>query len=188
MRPSEPSATLVNRRQPAHQVELLEDHADPGAGLAHVAVDAAVLLHRPVEGLITPGAGVDGLQGADRAQQGRLARAGGPDQGDHLALADVQRDPVERRRWPKVLEAFRIDRTAASVMGRSELSRHQACARLRGSAMAPARLHDMRACRGRLSARRPARGRRTQHEDFTSGSNAPISRGFRRTRCPQKRC
>ena len=52
-------------------------------------------LHRRAEGLDLPVAGVDGGKAGDRAQQGRLARAGRADQGDHLAAADAQRDPVQ---------------------------------------------------------------------------------------------
>ena len=76
---------IGEQAQPADQIELLEDEADADARLAHPVVEPAVGLHRLAEGLDPALAGVDGLQAGDGAQQGRLARSGRADQGDHLA-------------------------------------------------------------------------------------------------------
>ena len=72
------------------EVELLEDHADPRAQLVDVGVGVGDLVALD-EDLALGGR----LQHVDAAQQGRLARSGGADHADDLALLDVEVDALE---------------------------------------------------------------------------------------------
>jgi hypothetical protein len=69
------------------QQEVLEHHADPPP------------IGRQVGDILAAdqdGAGIGLLQPGDDPKQGRLARAGGSEQGEELALLDPQIDPVDR--------------------------------------------------------------------------------------------
>ena len=99
----QPEADIGENRQPRHQIELLEDDADPHAQLLRRAGDAAAALHGLTEqddlagpaGVLSPvpalpfgpcrRCSVDRNQPGDGADQGRLAAAGGADQRHHLA-------------------------------------------------------------------------------------------------------
>jgi hypothetical protein len=84
-----------HRPRSPRQVELLEHHADAHASAAHVVRDPAGPLHHRPAGLNRAIAAVEHGQAVDSAQQRRLAGARWPDQTDHLAPGDAQRDPVE---------------------------------------------------------------------------------------------
>ena len=85
------------------QIEVLEDHADL---LAHLAQMRLGIGHQAVAVAAQPqqlaahldGAGFVALQGHQQAQDGRLARAAGADDGDLLALGDVEVEVVEHIR------------------------------------------------------------------------------------------
>src|SRR5262249_18894260 len=74
-----------------HQVELLKDHADVSADLAHVVVrrggDVDAVQHDP------PGAWLD--KSVDAPQQCALARAAEPDEDHELTVANIERDAVQ---------------------------------------------------------------------------------------------
>ena len=72
------------------QIELLEHHADMAAQLAQIGVRAADL-----DAVGDDGAGLIGLQPVDAAEQRALAGAGAADDGDHVALGDVERDALQ---------------------------------------------------------------------------------------------
>ena len=73
------------------EVEGLEDYVDLGPQ----AGQFAPFLGQPLA-VDLDGALLDRLEAVDGAAQGRLARAGGPDDGDDLAGEDVEGDVVER--------------------------------------------------------------------------------------------
>jgi hypothetical protein len=75
-----------------HQVELLEDHGAVGAP----GQQRAPLQGRDVGAVTQDAAGAGLQQAVHQAQQGRLAGAGASDDADHLALGDLQADPVDR--------------------------------------------------------------------------------------------
>src|SRR5262249_39208138 len=104
-------ADIGEDRQPRHQIELLEDDADPDPQLLGAAHDAAVALNRPTEDGYRAGA-IVGLGRAlygDRARQRPdrrgFAGGGGADQRHHFALADREADLVEHAHT--ALERFR---------------------------------------------------------------------------------
>src|SRR5690606_23308159 len=81
---------VVEDRQVAEEVEMLEDHADVAPG--GVDVDVGV-------GHVVPG-GVDGagggrLEQVDAAQERGLARTGGADEAHHFAFGDVEVDAAQ---------------------------------------------------------------------------------------------
>ncbi len=85
------------------QIEVLEDHADLLAHLAQMRLGVghqAIALAAQAQQLAAhlDGAGFVALQGHEQAQDGRLARAAGPDDGDLLALGDVEVEIVEHTR------------------------------------------------------------------------------------------
>lgn len=79
------------------QVEVLEHHADPAAGLAQLAPGPVLAAGErgEVEAVHGDGAGAGPLQHVDAADEGGLAGAAGADDAVDLALADVQVDAVE---------------------------------------------------------------------------------------------
>jgi len=82
------------------QVEPLEDHADlatlRGDGLPRQMVKPAGALLVAQQLAVDPdAAAVDSLQLVDAAQERRLTGAGGSQQADHLALADIEVDALE---------------------------------------------------------------------------------------------
>jgi hypothetical protein len=87
---------VAEQAQAADQVELLEDHAELLARLAHRARDAAVFLHCLAEHADLAGTGVDRLQAGNGAQQGGLAGSRRTDQGDHLSGGHRNGHAIER--------------------------------------------------------------------------------------------
>jgi hypothetical protein len=63
--------------------------------------EAAVPLHADAEDVDLAVSGLDRLEAGDGAQQGRLARSGGTDQGDHLSGRDGHADAVQRLAGPE---------------------------------------------------------------------------------------
>src|SRR5215475_4099721 len=92
----QPEADIGEDRQSRHQVELLEDDADPNPQFLGAPRDAAVALYRAAE--YGDGAGarlrggserfVDGDQARQRANERRFARAGCSDERHYLAAID----------------------------------------------------------------------------------------------------
>ena len=95
-----PRALLAQRVgdvvEDAHRerVGLLEDHADPAAQLGHLHRVDVLAVERDAAAADRGRGDLD--QPVERAQQRRLAAAGGADQRQHLALADRQRHLVDR--------------------------------------------------------------------------------------------
>ena len=98
--PSRPRQHVGQHRQPRHQIELLEDHADVGAQPGCRARDAPVLLHRLAQDADAAGGAVafasaqpvDRDEAGDGPDQGGLAGPGGADQGHHLAAGNREAD------------------------------------------------------------------------------------------------
>jgi len=79
----------LQRRLELVEVELLRHHAEQRQRAL------AVALHAVPEHLDPAGAGVD--QGGGDADQGRLARAVRPQQGEEIAFGDLELDALQRR-------------------------------------------------------------------------------------------
>ena len=99
---------VFQRRHVREQVEALEHHADvlalEGDFLLPQLVQLVATLPVPDEHAVdVQPPGVDLLEVVDAAQQRRLARAGRPDQAEHLALLHLEVDAVEH---PQAAEAL----------------------------------------------------------------------------------
>jgi len=107
----QPEADVGEDRQSRHQIELLEDDADPNPQFLGAARDAAVALYRPAEygdgagARLRGGCLVDGDQARQRANERRFAGAGCSDERHHLAAIDREAHVVEHAR--AALERFR---------------------------------------------------------------------------------
>ena len=83
------------------QVELLEDHSHPAAlpldvGIGHRPQVTAVSLEAEQVAVEVHRSSVDGLEQVDAPDQRGLARAGGPEDRDHLGLLHPQVDAAQR--------------------------------------------------------------------------------------------
>jgi membrane peptidoglycan carboxypeptidase len=99
---------VLGRRAVGHEVEGLEDEPD----LLGAQLGAPGLLHR--SGVVAVEVVVAGRRSVEQAQQvehGRLARAGGADDGDVLAVVDAQVDRFEGldRRGPRIGHADAVE-------------------------------------------------------------------------------
>jgi hypothetical protein len=86
---TEPEGDVVERAEAGEEQVVLEHHADGAFGGGDEDVGRGVVEHRAVE---LDAAVVEGLEAGDDAQGGGLAGAVGPEQGDHLAVVDVNVD------------------------------------------------------------------------------------------------
>ena len=99
---------VLQRRHVREQVELLEHHADvaaPPRDLVGGQLVQAVTADLPpdVTAVDEDAAAVEGLEQVDAAQQGRLARAGRPEDDDRLTGVDLQVDALEDLQVPETL-------------------------------------------------------------------------------------
>ena len=172
--------------EPADQVELLEDEADAGAGLAHLAADPAVA---PAPGSpkasITPSPASMVCRPVIERSRVDLPEPGRADQGDHLALADVQRHAVQRAALAEALGGLagwtgRRRRTWTAELPRSDTRKRAR------SAPVPCRGFMARPPRMRSSASNCASA--PVDRTLYIADSCPYLRAFRRTRCPEKRC
>src|SRR5262249_46308674 len=93
----QPEADIGEDRESRHQVELLEDDADPNPQFLGAPRDPSVALYRPAEygdcagARLRGGDGclVDGDQARQRPNERRFARAGCSDECHHLAAIDA---------------------------------------------------------------------------------------------------
>src|SRR5712664_1300737 len=105
---------IFQRRLMREEIESLKYHAGlqalPRDLLRGQAMQSPALFAQAQQLAIQPdAAAVDGRQLIDTTQKRCLARSRRPDQAKHLALPDVQRDPLERLKLPESL-ADRTDR------------------------------------------------------------------------------
>ena len=86
---------IGEQRQPADQIELLEDDAHLAALLADVGGDAPVSLQAAAEYLDGAGSAVEHLEAAQASQQRRFAGTGGAQQGHAFPGLDLEGHPVQ---------------------------------------------------------------------------------------------
>src|SRR5690606_19703625 len=151
-RPETARQHVGQHRQAADEIELLEDEADLAAGPPDAARQPPAVLDLAAEDSHTarrPFALAEGEPG-EMAKQRRLARARRPDQRHHLALADRERDVVERRR--RLAEGFRKTLYFDRWLHRRSRTR---C--LRGESYQRRVTAILRWCDGSVTVRAPAR-------------------------------
>ncbi len=118
---------VLQHRQVAPQVEMLEDHRQPAADLlqlpgiggAQLAQGAGTGAQFLVADADAPGTGL--FQEVDAAQEGALARAGGADDADHVSLAGPERNAPEHLMAAVALvDVFDLQAVHARVSGRGQ--------------------------------------------------------------------
>ena len=172
---------IAEQGQSPHQVELLEDEADPDARFTYTGRDAPPRLDRRTEGLDDASARIDYLQAGNGPEKGGLAGTRRADQSDHLAAADVQGYAVE---GPAGAEG---PRHVPDRQNRFFSHARDVPSALQGPRRAATRPAYSHGATSPVQPAPPGGGKVPQNALYTGGVWHYFP-PLRRTRCPQKRC